>query len=51
MTKELQDAIKSIENQFGKGTVMKLGDSGKKQEVISTGSLGLDASLGIGNIS
>jgi hypothetical protein len=44
----LDAAIKSIENSFGKGTVMKLSDSPAKADVISTGSLGLDWALGVG---
>jgi recombination protein RecA len=51
--KALNMALMSIEKQFGKGSIMKLGD-GKKltldQGVISTGSLGLDLALGIGGL-
>jgi recombination protein RecA len=51
--KAVSMALLSIEKQFGKGSIMKLGD-GKKltldQGVISTGSLGLDLALGIGGI-
>ncbi|MCD7894633.1 MAG: recombinase RecA [Erysipelotrichaceae bacterium] len=47
--KDLNDAIKQIEKQFGKGSVMKLGDRvAVDVDVISTGSLTLDAALGIG---
>nr|AOW71832.1 bacterial recombinase A [Schizoplasmodiopsis vulgaris] len=46
----LESAIKSIETTFGKGTVMKLGETGHNVDVISTGSLGLDAALGIGGV-
>lgn len=45
----LQDAIKQIEKQFGKGSVMKLGDRAAVDvAVIPTGSLTLDMALGIG---
>lgn len=45
----LQDAIKQIEKQFGKGSVMKLGDRAAVDvDVIPTGSLTLDIALGIG---
>ena len=45
----LQDAIKQIEKQFGKGSVMKLGDrTAVDVAVIPTGSLTLDMALGIG---
>lgn len=49
--KALQAALTQIERQFGKGTVMRMGD---KEQVaipaISTGSLGLDVALGIGGL-
>jgi recombination protein RecA len=50
--KALEAAIKQIERDFGQGAVMKLGDSGKdrKIDVISTGSLSLDAALGVGGV-
>ncbi|GEM88319.1 recombinase RecA [Meiothermus granaticius] len=49
--KALDGALKSIEKQFGKGAVMRLGEAPRQQvEVISTGSLGLDMALGIGGI-
>ena len=49
--KALDGALKSIEKQFGKGAVMRLGESPRQQvDVISTGSLGLDMALGIGGI-
>jgi len=44
-------AMQQIEKQFGKGSIMKLGDSMKNQEevpVVSTGSLALNLALGIG---
>ncbi len=45
----LQKALKDIEKQYGKGSVMKLGDKADtKIEVISTGSLALDKALGVG---
>ena len=48
-SKQLNETLSQIEKQFGKGTVMRMGD----REVvdipsISTGSLGLDIALGIG---
>jgi recombination protein RecA len=47
----LQMAIGQIEKQYGKGTIMRLGDRAVEQvEVISTGSLGLDAALGVGGL-
>jgi recombination protein RecA len=48
----LQQAVTQIERQFGKGSIMKLGtDSlGESIPVISTGSLGLDAALGVGGV-
>ena len=49
--KALDGALKSIEKQFGKGAVMRLGDAPiTAVEAISTGSLGLDMALGIGGI-
>ena len=50
--KALAAALTQIERQFGKGTVMRLGDAGVARdiEVISTGSLGLDIALGIGGL-
>ena len=45
----LTTALAQIEKQFGKGAIMKLGDSAALQvEAISTGSLGLDLALGGG---
>ena len=49
--KNLNEAISQIEKQFGKGTVMKMGD----REIVdipsvSTGSIGLDIALGIGGL-
>ncbi len=49
--KALETAINQIERQFGKGTVMRLGDSQQVAvSVIPTGSLSLDAALGIGGL-
>lgn len=49
--KALEVAMNQIEKQFGKGSIMKLGDKGiQKIEVIPTGSLDLDIALGIGGI-
>ncbi len=50
--KIIESAIQQIEKQFGKGAIMRLGESGKKTEVevIPTGSLGLDIATGIGGI-
>ncbi|NLJ80668.1 MAG: recombinase RecA [Firmicutes bacterium] len=50
--KALDTAILQIEKQFGKGSIMKLGETGSKLniEVISTGSLALDVALGVGGI-
>jgi recombination protein RecA len=49
--KALQIAMDAIEKQHGKGAVMRLGDSPHvKVEVIPTGSLSLDAAIGIGGI-
>ncbi len=47
----LETAIKQLEKQFGKGTVMRLGeDQGLNVEAISTGSLSLDVATGIGGL-
>jgi len=50
--KALAAALTQIEKQFGKGSVMRLGDSNaiRDIEVVSTGSLGLDVALGIGGL-
>ena len=49
--KALAAALGQIERQFGKGAVMRMGDSASKDvEVISTGSLNLDIALGIGGL-
>ncbi|MBR3617499.1 MAG: recombinase RecA, partial [Acholeplasmatales bacterium] len=45
----LDAALKQIEKEFGKGSVMRLGDTiDKKVEVIPTGSISLDKALGVG---
>ncbi len=50
--KALEAALGQIERQFGKGSVMRLGDAQTKNDVtsISTGSLTLDIALGIGGL-
>src|ERR671912_2628388 len=48
----LQGALAQIERQFGKGTVMRMGDEGAQVRVdaIPTGALSLDLALGIGGM-
>lgn len=47
----LEDTLKSIQNKFGEGSIMKFGDSPKVNiNVIPTGSIGLDMALGVGGI-
>ncbi|MFC1748487.1 recombinase RecA [Pseudomonadota bacterium] len=50
--KALDAALGQIERQFGKGSIMRMGDDGAIPDVesISTGSLGLDVALGIGGL-
>ncbi len=50
--KALAAALGQIEKQFGKGTIMRMGDNpiSRDIDVISTGSLGLDVALGIGGL-
>ncbi|HVK34009.1 MAG TPA: recombinase RecA [Burkholderiaceae bacterium] len=50
--KALQVALAQIEKQFGKGSIMRLGDGEAVEaiEAVSTGSLGLDIALGIGGL-
>ena len=50
--KALAQALGQIEKQFGKGSVMRLGDSATARDIdaISTGSIGLDVALGIGGL-
>jgi recombination protein RecA len=51
-SRALAAALSQIEKQFGKGSIMRLGESdiAKDIEVVSTGSLGLDIALGIGGL-
>ncbi|AJK47621.1 protein RecA [Burkholderia plantarii] len=51
-SKALAAALAQIEKQFGKGSIMKLGDAEAKEDiqVVSTGSLGLDIALGVGGL-
>ncbi len=50
--KALKAALSQIEKQFGKGSVMRMGDAGPEHDIaaVSTGSLGLDIALGIGGL-
>lgn len=50
--KALAAALSQIEKQFGKGSVMRMGDSAAARDIeaVSTGSLGLDIALGIGGL-
>ena len=49
--KALEVTLGKIEKDFGRGTIMKLGDHAVDNvQVISTGSIGLDAALGIGGL-
>ena len=51
--KTLSRTLADIEKSFGKGSIMKLGERenvAEGLEVISTGSIGLDAALGVGGI-
>jgi recombination protein RecA len=50
--KALQAALAQIEKQFGKGTIMRLGEGEAIEDiqVVSTGSLGLDVALGVGGL-
>ena len=50
-SKALEAALGQIERQFGKGTVMRMGENARQAiPAISTGSLGLDIALGIGGL-
>ncbi|MBI5330295.1 MAG: recombinase RecA [Betaproteobacteria bacterium] len=51
-TKALAAALAQIEKQFGKGSIMKMGDGSviEDLQVVSTGSLGLDVALGVGGL-
>ena len=50
--KALAAALSQIEKQFGKGSIMRLGEGEVIEdfEVVSTGSLGLDTALGVGGL-
>lgn len=50
--KALESALAQIEKQYGKGSVMKLGDNGAQMniETIPTGSISLDIALGLGGV-
>ena len=50
--KALDAALTQIEKAYGKGSVMKLGDSGANMniETVPTGSLSLDLALGVGGV-
>ncbi|MBU1985389.1 DNA recombination/repair protein RecA, partial [bacterium] len=50
--KNLDVALQQIDRQYGKGSIMRLGDSGPIQrvETIPTGSLSLDNALGVGGV-
>jgi len=49
--KSLETALAQIERQFGRGSIMRLGDEGRApMEVIPTGSIALDVALGIGGL-
>ena len=48
-SRAIEQAIQQIEKQFGKGSIMKLGDNaGERVETIPTGSLAVDMALGVG---
>ena len=51
-SKALAAALSQIEKQFGKGSIMRLGehDIARDIQVVSTGSLGLDIALGVGGL-
>ena len=51
-SKALAAALSQIEKQFGKGSIMRLGDTEAVEDIqaVSTGSLGLDIALGIGGL-
>ena len=51
--KAIELAVNTIQKQFGKGAIMRLGDGASPQDdidVISTGSIGLDVALGTGGL-
>ena len=51
-TKAIENALTQIIRQFGKGSIMRLGDNANLSNVpaISTGSIGLDGALGVGGL-
>ena len=51
-SRALASAVSQIEKQFGKGSIMRMGDADivKDIQVVSTGSLGLDIALGVGGL-
>src|SRR4026207_644202 len=51
-SKALTAALAQIEKQFGKGSIMKMGEAQVQNDlsVVSTGSLGLDIALGVGGL-
>src|SRR5580704_7903230 len=51
-TTALNNALAQIERQFGKGSIMKMGDFAERMaiDVISTGSIALDLALGVGGL-
>src|SRR2546423_10282928 len=51
-TKAIENAISQIEKQFGKGSIMKLGEAQQRMavDVVPTGSIGLDIALGVGGV-
>jgi len=49
-TRAIQMAVAQIERQFGKGAIMRMGEEGISIPTISTGSLSIDAALGIGGL-
>ena len=49
--KVLNSTLEKLEKQFGKGSIMRMGDTKvEDMDVISTGSIGLDAALGVGGL-
>ena len=48
--KALEATLGNIEKNFGKGSIMRLGDDVEKMESVSTGSIGLDFALGVGGL-
>src|SRR5690554_2797254 len=50
--KALAAALQQIERQFGKGSIMRMGDDSPERDIqtVSTGSLGLDIALGLGGL-